>query len=100
VGNSTNVTVSGLVQGTNYFFAVTAYDSSGLESDYSNEMSYRLPMSVPPKTNYLTVGVQVFTSGSVLGPWVLLTNLTLLQQTNPIGSEYFLGALTITNAVR
>src|SRR5437016_1774952 len=45
VGNSTNATVSGLIEGTTYFFAVTAYDSNALESDYSNEMSYTVPVT-------------------------------------------------------
>ena len=31
-------TVSGLTEGVGYFFAVTAYDTNGLESDYSNEV--------------------------------------------------------------
>ncbi|MBP7526935.1 MAG: fibronectin type III domain-containing protein [Syntrophorhabdaceae bacterium] len=40
VGNTTNCTVPNLNDGTRYYFAVTAYDSSGKESDYSNEVSY------------------------------------------------------------
>ncbi len=31
--------MDGLLPGTTYFFAVTAYDTSGNESDYSNEAS-------------------------------------------------------------
>ena len=45
VGNATNTTVSGLQEGGTYFFAVTAYDNSGLESDPSNEVSYTVPGS-------------------------------------------------------
>src|SRR5207244_154249 len=47
VGNVTNATISGLIEGTTYFFAVTAYDQYGLESDYSNEMSYMVPVTPP-----------------------------------------------------
>src|SRR3954447_11270161 len=47
VGNSTNSTVSGLLAGTTYFFAATAYDATGAESDFSNEATY----SVPATTN-------------------------------------------------
>ena len=43
VGNVTNVTINGLVEGATYYFAVTAYDSSGLESVPSNEVSYSVP---------------------------------------------------------
>ncbi len=42
---STSVTVSNLVAGSNYFFAVTAFCDDGLESDYSSEISYRVPLS-------------------------------------------------------
>jgi hypothetical protein len=39
-GNATNKTLSGLVSGATYFFAVTAVDSAGLESQPSSEISY------------------------------------------------------------
>lgn len=38
VGKNTQVTVSNLSQGITYFFAVTAYNLQGAESDYSNEI--------------------------------------------------------------
>ena len=46
VASATNAVVSGLVQGANYYFAVTAYDDSGLESPFSNEASYAVPLDV------------------------------------------------------
>jgi hypothetical protein len=39
VGNATNVTI-GIQPLSDYFFAVTAYDSFGLESDFSEELKY------------------------------------------------------------
>ena len=39
VGNVTSVEVSGLTAGMRYYFAVTAYDSSGNESLFSSEVS-------------------------------------------------------------
>lgn len=44
-GNAMSVSIPGLVEGTTYFFAATSYDTFGLESDWSNEVSYtvRLP---------------------------------------------------------
>ena len=37
-GNITNYAATGLNKGARYYFAVTAYDASGLESIYSNEV--------------------------------------------------------------
>ena len=48
VGNVTNATISGLISGTNYYFAATAYDTSGLESAYSNEAVYTNQAAAPP----------------------------------------------------
>ena len=44
-GNNTSVTASNLVAGVTYFFAVTAYDTIGLESAFSTELSYTTPNS-------------------------------------------------------
>lgn len=43
VGNVTTYTVAGLTSGTRYYFAVTAYDSSNIESTYSSEVLKDLP---------------------------------------------------------
>ena len=47
-GSSTTTTVSNLVAGATYYFAVTAYDSSGLQSPFSNEASgqFQVPFSL------------------------------------------------------
>ena len=42
-----NTRVSGLQEGVNYYFAVTAYDTVGLESDLSDEVSYQVPTLGP-----------------------------------------------------
>jgi hypothetical protein len=47
VGNATNATISGLVQGTTYYFAATSYTSLGMESPFSSEVSYLVPPNVP-----------------------------------------------------
>jgi hypothetical protein len=47
VGNATSVTISGLVQGNTYYFAATTYSASGLESPFSGELAYLVPVSVP-----------------------------------------------------
>ncbi len=54
-GNATNATIAGLTEGATYFFAATAYDSSALESDFSNEISYTVPAAenTPPTLDSL-----------------------------------------------
>ena len=50
VGNTMTTLVSNLVAGQKYFFAVTAYDASGVESAPSNEVSYTASTSTPTPT--------------------------------------------------
>lgn len=46
-GLVTQTTVTGLTPGTPYYFAATASDSTGLESDYSNEITFTMPALRP-----------------------------------------------------
>jgi hypothetical protein len=46
-GNTINATISGLVQGTTYYFAATTYAVSVVESRLSSEVSYLVPLDVP-----------------------------------------------------
>ncbi len=48
VGNTTMALVSNLTTGQTYFFAVTAYNSDGLESGYSNQVQYTVPAVPSP----------------------------------------------------
>ena len=67
VGNVLTATISSLEDATTYVFWVTAYNSAGLESSPSNEISYTTPAS-PPETYSLTVnngtGDGAYPSGS------------------------------------
>ena len=86
VGKATNATISGLVEGATYYFAATAYSILGLESDFSNEASYTVPMALarlqmraaPARQVLLTVtgqightyeilATQTFTAWTVIG---------------------------------
>jgi hypothetical protein len=58
VGNVTSSTVTGLASGVTYFFAITAIGVTGLESDFSSEVSY-VP-GIP------TIRVSVMPAGQVV----------------------------------
>jgi hypothetical protein len=45
-GNVTNASIAGLIGGTTYYFGATAIDALGLESDFSNETLFTVPVSV------------------------------------------------------
>jgi hypothetical protein len=45
VGNTTSSTITGLDEGKTYYFAATAYDGAGTESNYSNQITYTIPLS-------------------------------------------------------
>jgi hypothetical protein len=49
-GSATTVTISNLVVGTTYYFAATAYDTNGIESDYSSEVSGSVVLPNQPPT--------------------------------------------------
>ena len=53
VGKVTEATISGLVEGTTYYFAATTYSASGVESALSSELAYLVPVSAnqPPTFN-------------------------------------------------
>ena len=42
-GSETTATIGGLCPGITYYFAATALNASGLQSDFSNEASYTIP---------------------------------------------------------
>ena len=47
VGMTTTYTVTNLSAGQTYYFAATAYDTTGIESAFSNEVSVTLPTNPP-----------------------------------------------------
>ena len=75
VGNTTSSSIPGLTEGVTYFFAVTAYDALGLESNFSDEISYTALAASP------TVQIRVGTGKSFT-----------LTVTGPIGHAYVIEA--------
>jgi hypothetical protein len=69
VGNVTTCTLDGLTQGVTYYMAVTAYDTTHYESDYSNEVSGKMtetvstPNVVSGPTSGITGTSYSFTTG-------------------------------------
>ncbi len=60
-GSATNLTVTGLTPGATYYFAATAYDSMALESDYSAEIAYSVPIPTAPRLQFRRVAGQPVT---------------------------------------
>jgi hypothetical protein len=48
--DNTQITLAGFIPGDTYYFAVTAYNTAGLESDYFDEISYSIPTASPTPT--------------------------------------------------
>jgi hypothetical protein len=79
VGGATNATINNLTEGVTYYFAATAYNIIGLESDYSAEVSYTVPvpagnqaptlntiagLTIPEDSTQQTVTLSGISSGS------------------------------------
>ena len=75
VGNVTTATISNLVSGATYYFAATAYDTSNLESDFSNEAS----------TNTLGSPIIVLTSPANNATFAAPATISLAAGVSPNG---------------
>jgi len=90
VGNATTITISNLVAGTTYYFAVTSYTADDLESAFSGEITYTPGLPVRPRlilaldsAGQATIGgtgpaghkYDVLTSRD-LRNWVVVANIT------------------------
>ncbi len=64
VGPSTSVEIGGLSQGETYYFVVTAYDTSGNESAFSEEKSICIPDGSSPVTDKDNDGIPDFIENS------------------------------------
>jgi hypothetical protein len=54
-GDATSAVISNLIPGATYYFAATAYDSTGLESPFSNEASYVVPLAITDNSPTLNI---------------------------------------------
>lgn len=67
VGNVTTYQVDNLTMGVTYYFVTTAYDTSGNESGYSNEISKTIPVpdTAPPVISSVQSGNITYSSASI-----------------------------------
>jgi hypothetical protein len=90
LGNVTQGTVTGLTAGATYYFAVTAVDTSGVESDFSGEAAYTVPLALAKLQLRVSPTKQLIVSATgpagqsydllcaqKLGAWTNLTTITL-----------------------
>jgi hypothetical protein len=68
-GNITSMVISGLETGVTYYFAAVAYDSSGNESGFSNEISYVVPTGASADTSSSGSGSGCFIATAAFGSY-------------------------------
>jgi hypothetical protein len=100
VGPATTQLVSGLTEGHTYYFAVTAYNVSGLESDPSLELAVAVSRDVPDPPTYLNcysvkVGDRLVVTNAVLGEYTTAEALRF-EATGPDDARFRINA---TNGV-
>ena len=66
-GNTTSYSVSNLIDGQTYYFAVTAYNAGGYQSIYSNEVSAAVGITTPPPQYLLMISNADPGKGTVSG---------------------------------
>lgn len=88
-GTNLTLTVMNLVPGATNYFAATAYDASGLESDFSNEVLYVVPLPPPAPTNLrITLTLQAAASGG--GPFIgLAVPPIILTNALAVGQQFY-----------
>ncbi len=81
-GSATNVTVTGLVEGTTYYFGATAVGTNQLESEFSNEISYTVPLPQNTVPTLTVISNQTITEDGIAGP----ISFTVGDQETPAGA--------------
>lgn len=97
VGNATTVIVSNLVAGDTYYFAVTAYDTNALESDYSGEVIYTVPL---PTNNAPIISLTFPANGTIFtDPAVIDLAAEVTSNGHTISQVQFYNGATLLGAV-
>lgn len=93
-GYVTNAAIDGLVGGRQYFFTATAKDKEGLESEYSNEVSWTTPAVPIAPTNLSLLSASVETSTN-LTDWMTITNVPMIYVGTTNGVRYYRTSLSL-----
>lgn len=95
-GQTTEITVSGLIPGETYYFAVLAYNRQGVEGPLSTEISYDVPPPAParpvPQTESPELVVESSSDG-ILSPFQALGPV----RATGVGSTSVIGTVTLRN---
>ena len=84
-GAATNCTVAGLTVGARYYFAATAYNSAGVESVFSNELSTN---QWPLTNNYVFLSVSNTPPGNAAVFYATVTTNSLaVYEKNPVAAK-------------
>lgn len=99
VGNANSYTLTGLNDGTTYYFAVTAYDNLGNSSGYSNEVSYSTPAagsSSGGTASAYTVTASAGSGGTITpsGATVVSSGATQAYTVTP-ATGYYIASVTV-----
>ncbi len=86
VGAVSSATVSNLVAGSTYYFAATAYDTAGLESTFSSEISYAVPTPTPRLSFTMKAGGATVTASGAPGVTYALLSSADLQHWSTLAS--------------
>ena len=87
VGNVTTYQVSNLTEGLTYYFAATAYDTSGNESEYSYPEAVATMAPPPPPSPEITVTDSVAPTGDLQIPFGNVTEGSSSNQTVTVTSD-------------
>jgi len=85
LGNVTNTVFTNIIGGAHYYFVVTAMNVEGAESDPSNEVDFKIPVT-PPKQLRIVQTLQA--SGSPAGPWHEVATLNSLLDASTNSAFY------------
>lgn len=93
VTNGTSGSVSNLLLGGTYRFVATAYNTAGLESDYSNEVGVTLPtVPTPPqnlRTNAVILRASLLSTEHLDGLWAVVHTYEDVVFTNNLEMAFY-----------